>query len=203
MLWLIGIAVILTVALFTLSGAQKSELKWTLSNNGNEMLVRSGLRVTVFSKDGDRWAYAVAPNTKDDVDFFGDFESQSDAKKAALFNEFGLGQYVETLQEKKEQQNQVLYSSDGFKQSILEDLAKLRSDLTLSKNKVEKIIAESSGVPRVKTLKQKLRTGSNKARSSMLRAIDADMESQEREALSIFEEFCDLRDALEDFERRF
>jgi len=203
MLWFLGIAAVLAITFIVTNGAQKSEINWTLSGNGNEMLVRSGLRVTVFSRDNIRWAYAAAPNNQDDVDFVGDFESQSEAKRAALYNEFGIGQYVETMQEKREHQNHARYSSGSFREAILQDLAKLRKDLTLAENKVEKIIAESSGVPRVKTLKQNLRKGSNKARSLMLRAIDADMASQEREAHSIFEKFCDLRDALEAFERRF
>jgi hypothetical protein len=124
-----------------------------VSENGNETMVRNGIRITVFPRS-DGWAYASAPVDREDAHFSGDFETHIQAKQAALFDEFGIGVKTASRQELRARARRNLESSSSFKTSILSDLKKLENDVKAATAKVEKVVADSAGPPRVKTLKK-------------------------------------------------
>lgn len=172
---------------------------WTISQNGNETMVRNGLRVTVFSRDRS-WAYAFASEDGEEAHFSDDFETQSQAKRAALHDLFGIGSEIISRQRTQEIKREKLHTSKDYKKTKLGELTALKQDLSTLEGRVAKCIAKTTGTPRTKTLKKDLQTKRNKAKFIMLEAIDADMTGQEKDAYVIFNKLCDLLDKLEAYE---
>lgn len=162
-------------------------------------MIRDGIRVTVFWREY-KWAYASAPIGKQTVHYSENYETESEAKRAALYDLFGIGAEIQSLQDIRETERAKTVNSNKFRSSILEDLIKQNAELKKLSTTLQHTITNHSGPPQVKTLKQNLRRQLNSSKNILFRTIEADMDEQEKEAMQVVESYLDLFDLVEKFE---